>query len=223
MRSAVCFAVSCAVLLTGLLHSSSAAGAQQPIPEVVQRQVARAVEEADADPQASIDALNELLERRSRVPRVRAYIVQQKAALHIRQQQLKEARDDLLSVIDTRDASLFPHLRLMLGQTYLMLDNYDDGLDQLEVWLSGQTEPNPNGLFLMGYAYLRLERFELAIERLEGAMASVEEVPRNHWIELLAYAYARADRPQQAIELMEQLIARDPSVNGGGASWLPCS
>ena len=185
-------------------------GAEPAITESLVRQVANAVEQGDANPQAAIAALGKLL-KRQRQPLARAYVVQQKAALHIRVDEAAQARDELAAVLSGQPADFAGPLRLMLGQTYLMLDEFEAALMALEIWLSAQKEPDPNGLFLLGFAHLRAEQLDLAITRLEQAMATVQEVPRNHWIELLAYAYARAGRPEQAQQLLERLIARDAS------------
>lgn len=186
------------------------APAQQSINESLMRRVANAVELADTDPQAAIGELQTLLQRQ-RQAFARAYVVQQKAALHIRVDELSQARDDLVAVLAGQPLEFANPLRLMLGQTYLMSDDFEQALVVLETWLSVEDEPDPNGLFLLGFAYLRAEQLDQAITRLEQAMQTVEEVPRNHWIELLAYAYAKADRPQDAQQMIARLIERDPS------------
>ncbi len=187
-----------------------AQSAEPAITESLVRRVAIAVEQGDTDPQAAIAALGDML-KRQRQPFARAYVVQQKAALHIRVDEVAQARDDLVAVLAGQPADFAGPLRLMLGQTHLMLDEFEPALVELETWLSAQQDPDPNGLFLLGFAYLRAEQMEQAIARLEQAMATVQEVPRNHWIELLAYAYARAGRHAQAQAMIERLIARDAS------------
>ena len=201
----------CCTTVTLLLIGEISLAAQENIPETISRQVSRIIERVDDSPQAAIDALADLLERRRRSPTVQAYIVRQKAALLIREQQIEQARDDLFGVLNGQAEDFALPLRLMLGQALLMLDDYPQGLQQLEIWAANAQEPDPTGLFLLGYGYLRMEQLDLAIARLEAAMAALEEVPRSHWIELLAYAYARANRPADAQRLMEDLIARDPS------------
>lgn len=200
------FIVIMLLLPCGISHA-----AQENIPETISRQVSRIMERVDDSPQAAIDALADLLERRRRSPNVQAYIVRQKAALLIREQKIEQARDDLFGVLEGQAEDFALPLRLMLGQALLMLDDYPKALQQLEIWAANAQEPDPTGLFLLGYGYLRMERLDLAIARLEEALAVLEEVPRSHWIELLAYAYARANRPADAQRLMEDLIARDPS------------
>ena len=199
------------VVFVLLLACTMPLSAEENIPETIILQVSRIMERVDDDPQAAIDALKNLLERRRRSPAVQAYIVRQKAALLIREQQIEQARDDLFAVLNGQAEDFALPLRLMLGQALLMLDDYPQGLQQLEIWAAEASEPDPTGLFLLGYGYLRMEQLDLAIARLETAMAALEEVPRSHWIELLAYAYARADRPADAQRLMENLIARDPA------------
>jgi tetratricopeptide (TPR) repeat protein len=194
-----------------LLMGELSLAAQEAIPDTIIRQVSRILERVEENPQAAIDDLADLLERRRRSPAVQAYIVRQKAALLIREQQIEQARDDLFGVLDGQEESFALPLRLMLGQALLMLDDYSRGLQQLETWAANEQTPDPTGLFLLGYGYLRMDQLDLAIARLEDAMANLEEIPRSHWIELLAYAYARADRPADAQRLMEDLIARDPS------------
>ena len=189
--------------------------AMHHIPDLIVRQVARILEDADADPAAAIQALEDLIQRRRRSADIQAYIVRQKAALLMREQQFEQAAEDMGRVLEGQAGSFEPQLRLMLGQTLLVLEDYDGGLAELEVWAEHQATPDPTGLFLIGYGYLRTDRLDLAIERLESAMAALEEVPRSHWIELLAYAYARAGRPADAQRLVAQLIERDP----GQARW----
>lgn len=199
------------ICLLALMLTASSALAQQALPEWVIRDVNKIMESADDDPQAAIDAFAGLLNRRRHSGHVQAYISQQRAALQIREQQVEGARDTLLAVVTSQDGEYVLPLRLMLGQAYLMLDDYKAGLEQLEAWASAVDSPDPSGLFLLGYGYLRVDDLTSAIERLEQAMALSEETPRNHWIELLAYAYARADRPQDALALMRELLARNPA------------
>ena len=185
--------------------------ADRPMPEVVVRQMAKAMEQVEEDPLAAVEDLRTLWQRRSWPGEVQAYIVLQMAGLMISEGQAEQAKTDILQVLAGQEADFAPQLRLMLGQTYLILDDHDNGLRVLEAWLGEQAEPNPNGLFLLGYGYIRAEQFDTAIERLEQAMGLLEEVPRNHWYELLGYAYARADRPQDAQRMIEVLISREPA------------
>ncbi len=205
-----CAVKSCLTLLCLLLSGSVMAAEQPLLPERIVRDVGRILESVDEDPQAAIDALTDLLERRQRSRQVQAYITQQKAALLIRENQIAAARDALRKVLDGQPADFALPLRLMLGQALLMLDDYTGGLAELEAWADTVDEPDPAGLFLLGYGYLRTDDLDRGIARLKEAIGTAEGKPRNHWIELLAYAYARANRPEDALGLMQDLLARDP-------------
>ncbi len=203
-------AVQVLILVVCVAQADIACAAEQAISESLMRRVATAVELADTDPQAAIKSLQGILQRQ-RLPLAKAYVAQQKAAIHIREDEITLARDDLAAALDGQPAEFADPLRLMLGQTYLMLDEFAQALIELEIWLSVQQQPDPNGLFLLGFAHLRADQLDQAILRLEQAMQSVQEIPRNHWIELLAYAYAKADRPQDAQQLITRLLERDPA------------
>ncbi len=194
-----------------LLLPGSVVLAQPVLPGSIIRDVDRILEQADEDPQGAIDAFTDLATRRQRSKTVMAYIVQQKAALLMREDGISQARDDILAVLEGQPVDFALPLRLMLGQAYLMLDDYRAGLAELETWADASPEADPAGLFLLGYGYLRVDDLERGVARLEEALATVEGAPRNHWIELLAYAYARAERPEDALALMRDLLSRDPS------------
>ncbi|MGI9324060.1 MAG: tetratricopeptide repeat protein [Pseudomonadales bacterium] len=190
----------------------SASPSRSAVPETVVRQVTKIVEQSAEDADNALAALARLLARRgSRSPQIKAFIMRERAALLMQEQQFPLARDELQDTLAGQPNEYAPELRLLLGQVLLTLDDYPGGLEQLELWVAVQEEPFPGGLFLMGYGYLRLDQTDAAIARLEQAIATVDITPFSHWIELLAYAYAKAGRTREAVELLEELIARDPA------------
>ncbi len=201
-----------ALLLLPTTSALCAAPARPAVPDTVVRQVIKIVEQASEDVDGALAALARLVERRGgRSPAIKAFIVRERAALLMQEQQFALARDELRDALAGQKAEFAPELRLLLGQVLLMLDDYSGGLEQLELWVANQDEPFSGGLFLMGYGYLRLDQNDAAIKRLEQAIATVNVTPFAHWIELLAYAYAKTGRTQEAVELLEELIARNPA------------
>ena len=95
-----------------LVTSGGAAAADNSITESLVRRVEQAVTLADSDLQAGVAALRHLLQRNKQPNLARAYIVQQKAGLHIRGDEIAVARDDLVSVLQGQPVEYAQPLRL---------------------------------------------------------------------------------------------------------------
>jgi len=184
-----------------------ALGAQSVSPELAKRVLAILVE-SEQDPEEALTDLARLADR-ARSDEDVSFVMTERAALLIQQDRMGLARTEMAGVLENQPPEFAPRMRNLYATTLLAEEDYAGALTQLEYWSTHYDNPHPHGLFLMGYACIRLERFDEAISALERAVNS-EYPTRDPWIELLAYAYTRAGRPEQAVALLERLIASHP-------------
>ncbi len=196
----------------GLSLCSPVQGAESVNPELASR-VLTILERSENDPQEALADLARLAAR-ARSDKDLAFVITERAALLIQQNHLDVARTEMAEVLENRAPEFAPRLRNLYATTLLSVEDYAGALTQLEYWSRYSESPHPHGLFLMGYACIRLERYEEAITALERAVGS-DYPTRDPWIELLAFAYSQAGRPEDAVALLSTLIARDP----GRARW----
>lgn len=208
VRSLV-FRRSLLLVLLGLLpgHSSDVLSAEKLGPMLVQR-VLNILTESESDPEQALNDLGRLLERARSDPE-RSFVLTERAALLIQQDRMDEARAEMASLLTDQPPEFAPRLRNLYATTLLAQEDYAAALEQLEWWSAHAQVVHPHGLFLMGYACIRLERYEEAVTALERAVHS-DYPTRDPWVELLAFAYTQVGRPEEAVRLLESLIAAHP-------------
>lgn len=195
------------LLLSGLPAVTAAAPATMS-PELAS-QLAQIM--ANKDPDAVLQQLKRLAERWRR-PGDLPFILRERAALLIQAEAYDEAREELLAALEGKPPEYGTTLRYLLGQIYLLQDNAEAAVGYLEQWADHTENPGPAGLFMLGYAHVRLEQFEAAATALERTLAAAQGIRiRPRWVEVLAYVYTRLGRTDEAIELLEGLVQEHPS------------
>ena len=200
-------------LCASVLLADIAAAAEQLDPQLAQA-LQRVLRETEEDSEKALASLGRLLRSYRRRPHQQVYIMEQRAGLLFQSEQFETAREELADLLRDQPPDYAPVLQLNHAKALLLLDRPDDARVVLEQWREHTQVLTGGGLFLLGYAYVRLELFEQAITALEVAMENTS-TPFEAWTELLAFAYARAGRSEKAIELLEGLI----SLNPAKASW----
>jgi predicted Zn-dependent protease len=203
----------CCLLCCALaLNAGTAAAAQgvgQVSPEVA-RLVLQWLEEAERNPDRSLERLEGLAARVMRSEADFAFVTAERASLLIARDRVEEARAELARALEGRPPDFAPRVRNLYGTTLLAAGRNAEALVELERWRQAADEPHPGGLFLLGFAYVQAERFEEGAAVLETIVGAEGLEPRDQWIEVLAYAYARAGRETAALGLLEGLIAKRP-------------
>lgn len=196
------------LFLLGIVFvAGSVQGASTVNPELAQR-VLIILGESEDDPVGALEKLAKLAERARSDPDL-SFVLTERAALLIQQDQMDEARTEMARVLEDRPPAFAPRLRNLYATTLISEEDYQGALTQLEYWAANTETPHPHGYFLMGYACIRLDRFGCAVNWLERAVHS-DYPTRDPWVELLAYAYTQDGRPEDAVALLEGLIAGHP-------------
>ncbi len=190
-----------------LLGGGEVHSAESVSPELAQR-VLTILGESEDDPTGALDKLARLVER-ARNDLDLSFVLTERSALLIQQDRMIEARAEMARALADRPPEFAPRLRNLYATTLLAEEDYAGALTQLEYWAAQTEAPHPHGLFLMGYACIRLERFQAAVTALERAVNS-DYPTRDPWVELLAYAYTQAGRPEAALTLLQGLIKDHP-------------
>jgi len=194
-------------LLLVLAIPSPGQGAEKVNP-VLAKQVLNILAESESDPEKALADLSRLV-RRARSDVDLSFVMTERAALLIQQDQMDVARAEMAEGLSDRPPEFAPRLRNLYATALLAEEDYAGALEQLELWVQHAETPHPHGLFLMGYACIRLERFEEAVGVLERAVHS-DYPTRDPWVELLAFAYTQSGRPEDAVILLESLLAEHP-------------
>lgn len=195
------------LLLGVLLIVLPTAAVADVTPEMAQR-VLKLLEQAEAAPEEALDGLARLARQARRADDV-AFVVKERAALLIQQDRLDLARQEMAATLEGRPDDYAPELRSLYASTLLVSEDYAGALKELQLWEAHTDRPHPGGLFLLGFVYVQLERFEEAVAVLERTV-NTDFPARDQWIELLAYAYTRTGRPGEAVALLKSLIAEHP-------------
>ena len=206
--SQCCCSLLAVLMLIMALPGHNVAHAAETVSPIMAQRVLDILTEAEADPEQALAELAELAGR-SRSDLELAFVMTERAALLIQQDKLDVARAEMAEVLADREPDFAPRLRNLYATTLLAEEDYAGALTQLELWSTHSDNPHPHGLFLMGYACIRLERYEEAVAALERAVNS-DYPTRDPWVELLAYAYTQVVRPEYAVSLLESLIAEHP-------------
>ena len=128
--------------------SGNAAG-QAMSPELSSR-LTRIMERSSDDPDRALAELKALAERR-RGPKDLRFIMAQRAALLLQENQLETATEELRNTLAGQPPDYAPELRLRLGQVLLMQDDVEGALAHLLEWSRYAADPAPAGVFLLGY------------------------------------------------------------------------
>ena len=201
-------AVLAVLMLALALVGSGSVSASERVDPLLANRVLEILTKAETDPEQALADLARLAKRAREDPDL-AFVMTERAALLIQQDQLDVARSEMAEVFAGRKPEFAPRLRNLYATTLLADENYAAALSQFELWSAHTENPHPHGLFLMGYACIRLERFEDAVVALERAVNS-DYPTRDQWVELLAFSYTQVGRPEDAVRLLETLIAEHP-------------
>lgn len=204
MKAGVLLTLVMLVMLPG-----SRPAAQDALSPAFAQQLARVMDQAEEDPEWALERLAELMRANRNRPTELRYAVRQRAALLMQMERLDVAATELLEAVTGKDPEYAPELRFLLGQIWLLKDDAGIALGHLELWAQHADPLDPAGLFLVGYAHVRLEDFAAAAAALEQAI-ELSISPRPQWFEILAYTYVRLEREDEAIALLENLIASQP-------------
>ena len=177
-------------------------------PRLAQRLVQIMNQSVD-NPDSALEDLADLLNSRSLSDTDRGYVVHERAALLIQQDQSSRARLEIEAVLEGKADDYVPQLRMLLSQLLLFDEEPQLAIAHLEIWLRHTDNPRATELSMLGYTYLQLERYVEAAEVLERAIA-LSDLPLPQWMELLAFAYVRSGRADEGIALLEQLIVDQP-------------
>ncbi len=202
-----------ALALLLMVLAPLAAAAERDLSPELAAQLMRILGDDEAEVAETLARLKALAERRQR-SRELHFIVRERAALLIQEEQTDTAREELEATLAGQPEDYAPSLRYLLGQVHLLDDRPELAVDNLRLWAEHAEEPDPSGLFLLGYGYTRLERFAEAVEAIERAIAEAK-TQRPQWVEVLAYAYTELGNTDRAVELLKALVASNP----GEARW----
>ena len=100
---------------------------------------------------------------------------------------------------------------LLLGKLYLQVENWSKGVDIL--LQANERQPNnQETLYLIGFAYYRLQQPELAVQFLEQARAVNPSQAGEPIYSLLGVLYVNAKNNPKAVETYEALINTVPNA-----------
>jgi tetratricopeptide (TPR) repeat protein len=196
------------VTFVTLWSSPIEAASPKPITPELASQLMRIMTDADGDVTQMLAELDALAKRKRR-PDDLKFIIRERAALLIQEDQLDIAERELLATLEGQDEDFAPPLRYLLGQIYLLEGDARKALPYLESWAQHAEDPDPGGLFVLAYTYVQAERFADAATLLENIRRAATVV-RPQWIEVLAYVYTQMGQTDRAIDLLESLVADHP-------------
>ena len=204
MTRSITLLVAFVMLWTGAVEAAS----PKPITPELASQLMRIMTDADGDTAQMLAELDALAKRKRR-PDDLKFIIRERAALLIQEDQLDVAERELLATLDGQDEDFAPALRYLLGQIHLLEGDAEAALPYLESWARYAEAPDPGGLFVLAYSYVQAERYADAAELLENIRRDATVV-RPQWIEVLAYVYTQMGQTDRAIDLLESLVADHP-------------
>lgn len=149
----------------------------------------------------------------------RASIYQTFAYLYAEQEKYKEAIDYFKKSIDVSKPAEglgLPQAQVIstmynLGQLYMVVEQYQQAVQQLEAWRKVAENVNAQGLAMLATAYYQSENMEKALELIKEAIAKAGAEPKEQWYQLQLAILLEKDRFAEAEKLLELIIPKFPS------------
>ena len=131
------------MLLTATLLPLPAAGAEEEAMDpLLARQLMRIMTDADGDVAQMLTGLAELAQRKRR-PKDLKFVMRERAALLIQEEQLDVAREELQATLAGQPEEYAPALRYLLGQIFLLQDDPEAALGPLQTWARFSPDADP--------------------------------------------------------------------------------
>jgi tetratricopeptide (TPR) repeat protein len=99
--------------------------------------------------------------------------------------------------------------RYNLAQLYLMLEQFEQAVEQFESWFKDTEAPTATAYYALASAYYQAGREDEAVAPAEQAVALSEE-PKEPWLQLLVALYLDRKRYAEALPLVERLVTSFP-------------
>jgi tetratricopeptide (TPR) repeat protein len=155
----------------------------------------------------------------------RASIYQTFAYLYAEQEKYKEAIDYFKKSIDISKPNEGKGLPLAqvvstmynLGQLYMVVEQYQQAVQQLEAWRKVAENVNSQGLAMLATAYYQSENMDKALELIKEAIAKAGNEPKEQWYQLQLAILLEKDRYPEAEKLLEMIIPKWP---GNRTYWM---
>ncbi|GLQ91338.1 hypothetical protein GCM10007901_02880 [Dyella acidisoli] len=118
---------------------------------------------------------------------------------------LKRALDNGVMPNDT-----YFTLELELAQFYVLNQQYQQAIDQVEKWRAEGKKETPESYALEGEAYYRLQKYSESIAAIKKAQ-SMTDKPDPRWNQLLMLDYNDSGQKDKAAEIAKQQVAASPT------------
>ncbi|MCB2106751.1 MAG: hypothetical protein KDE14_03570 [Rhodobacteraceae bacterium] len=105
-----------------------------------------------------------------------------------------------------------------LGQLYMVVEQYQQAVNQLEQWrkMADPAAVNGNALALIATAYFQLENYDQTLVNIKQAIASTQD-PKENWYQLQLAVYLERENYKDAATLLELLVVK---FSGTRTYWI---
>lgn len=102
-------------------------------------------------------------------------------------------------------------LKYELATFYLLNQQYQPAIDEVEKWRSEGKKETPDSYALEGEAYYRLQKYPEAISAIKKAQSMAGDKADPRWNQLLMLAYNDSGQKDQAAAIAKQQVAATPT------------
>lgn len=166
---------------------------------------------------AAIAVLDRMLERRKRLNGNEVGQVHyMRAFVYYSMEDYPSAIKDYKAVVAQGDAiteGLESNTLYTLAQLSFVVDNYQDALKYMEIWIDTATNPGPEPHYFMGQVYYQMKNYPSAIEQIELTIRVAKErgtTVKEQWWGLLNYLYYEEENYPRVLEILEILVEDFP-------------
>ena len=101
------------------------------------------------------------------------------------------------------------NLRYNLAQILITAERYEEGVQELEIWLAEEAQPTPRSRALLAQVYSQLKRYAEAEQHIRQAISQAATF-HEEWYQLLLFASVEQQKLSQAVRVLHQLLNQLP-------------
>jgi tetratricopeptide (TPR) repeat protein len=148
----------------------------------------------------------------------RASVFQTYAYMYAEQENYQGAIDSFrksVAISNPTEGKGLPQAQLVstmynLGQLYMVIEQYQQAVQQLEEWRKIADSVNGAALALMATAYFQLENFDKALPLIKEAIKMTADA-RENWYQLELAIYLERENYKDALTLLETMVPKFPN------------